>query len=252
MGYILLQRGNEMKPINYKYWFSFDHWTFEQAAYLFINIDPNDKEHITLINHVNYKKRHAGHFNSIDTFNEYLQLIKSTDFSKYDKDNALVGSVSLVAFFMLVKEKNLERFPSRLKREWENSPMNPNKPTTVPKPTAATKVTKASTEGYFGKETIDAFDSLQISGIANLFSTISPSWDTDKWKNKASKAKINGLSEARDTVTGGRAESTFNPVRVANWLISNQGSLPEHIERRLRKNLPDRSKGQEEDIFGID
>lgn len=241
-----------MKPIDYDYWFSFDHWTFEQAAYLLSNIDPNDKEHITDINNVNYKRLHSGHFNSIDTFNKNLQLIKGTNFSKYDDLNAPIGSASLTSIFRLAEEENIWGFPSRLKRKWENSPMNPNKLTTVTKPTAETKATKASTEGHFGNETIDAFDSLPISGIANLFSSISPSWDIEEWKKKASKAKTNGLSESRETVTGGSAESTFNPVRVANWLISNHGSLPEHIERRLRNNLPDRSKGQEEDIFGID
>lgn len=236
--------------INYNHWFKSDYWTFEEAAYLLSNIDPFDEDQITLINHYKYKKLNPNNFKSAHTFKNFLQLLKGTDFSGYDHLNVPAGSVSLIALFTIAKVKNIGKFPSRLVHEWENSPENPNKLTTTANSTAATIVTKAGTEGHFGQDTIDAFDSLNISGIAQLFSTIATTLSLDKWKNLANRAKANGLIDARETVTGGRAESTFNPVRVANWLISKHGSSPEHIERKLRKNLPERSKDKEEDIFG--
>ena len=65
-----------MKPIDYKYWFSFDHWTFEQAAYLISNINPDDEDHIVFISHVKFRNKNPRLFSSIDTYNKYLQLLK--------------------------------------------------------------------------------------------------------------------------------------------------------------------------------
>ena len=84
-----------MIPIDYIYWFSFDHWTFEQAAYLFSNINPNDEAHISLLHNSKYKKLHANHYGSIDTFNKNLQLIKGTNFSMDEGSNVPAGSASV-------------------------------------------------------------------------------------------------------------------------------------------------------------
>ena len=151
------------------------------------------------------------------------------------------------SIFKFAKEQNIGVFPSRLVSKWEKSPKNPNKLPSTP----ATKQKPANEDGHYGKSTIDAFDPLPISGIHNLFDAIT-SYGLDKWKILASKAKSNGLDIARTETSKGSGESTFNPVLVANWLISKKGVSAEKLERKLKKCLPARSRDHSEDIFGFE
>jgi hypothetical protein len=246
-----------MKPIDYAYWFSFDYWTFEQATYLLCNINPDDKNNINMISDSKYKRLHPYAYVSGDTYDKNLKLIQATNFLKYENPETPipVGRVSIQQFLNFCDEKKLGRFPSRLKSEWEKYTNREQQTTDIPEHTPTGFHPNSQNEhndGHFGKQTIDAFDALPLSGIAGLFSTNSVTDSLGKWKKLASKASSNGLIHAREAITGGKAESTFNPVRVANWLISKHGSSPEQLERKLKSNLPDRSKDQKEDIFGID
>jgi hypothetical protein len=239
-----------MKPIDYDYWFRFDYWSHEQAAYLLSNINPDDKAHIALLHEPKYQRIHGDHFGSINTFKKILQLIQGTDFSKYDSQSVQDGKISLSTLFKFAKYHNLGRFPCRLVWEWERSIKNPDSQSRS-RPDQNISAAGGSEDGYFGQQTADAFDPLPISGIASLFSTGTP-YDSDHWKKLASRAKRNGLGIARTETNKGSGESTFNPVLVANWLISKGQAKSEHLRRILRKNLPERSRDQMEDIFGIE
>jgi len=236
-----------MKPVDYDHWFKLRYWTLEQAAYLFSGIEPNDENFIAHLGSHRSWQPNRSHYTQLEPsfleqrFKKNLQILEGYDFPD-KKNNDKVPVAKLISTAKDVGIKLNREFLSK----WATSQNNSNRKV---KPSVIPNEVTTPNDGHFGKETIDAFDPLMISGIAHLFSTISPSFSIGKWKELAGKAKANGLIDARVTVTGGKAESTFNPVRVANWLISKHGSLPEHIERKLRSNLPDRSKDQEEDIF---
>ena len=235
--------------VNYKHWFKLDYWTLEQAAYLFSGIDPNDQSTIAFLdNHHSWQRNHSTYgqpepSRQKQRFTKNLQILEGCEISD-QKDNANVSVAKLISSAQTIGIK-LDR---QLLSQWAVYKNNPNKD--VKESVIRKEVT---TNGdHFGQVAIDAFDPLNVTGIASLFSVVNPKFAHQKWKSLASRARANGLIDARETVTGGRTESTFNPVRVANWLITKHGSPPEHIGRRLKNNLPARSKDQVEGIFGID
>jgi len=238
-----------MMTIDYKHWFNLDYWTLEQAAYLFSGIDPNDRSTIVFLDSHDSLQRNHSPYSQVEPslqkqrFTKNLQTLEGYEFSDV-KDNAKVPVAKLITSAQKIGIK-LDR---QLLSEWAASQKNPNRE--VKAPVIQKEVT--TNEGHFGKVTIDAFDPLKLGAIVSLFSRISPGFSDERWRNLASRAKANGLIDARETVTGGKAESTFNPVRVANWLITKHGFSPEHIARKLKNNMPERSKGQAEGIFGID
>lgn len=247
-----------MKPIDYEYWFKFDYWTFEQAAYLFSNINPNDENQIAYLNsHKSWtvsdksSSSYPEQPNSIRQFTEYLQVLKSADLSEYKgsvkfNDKALVSDIFEIA---ISKRLNIN---SNLQNAWECSDNNPNKLPNVPKQSQNQNQNQTNDSGSFGMDMINAFDSLPISGIAKLFLTACSRYDEGKWRYFASKATSNGLLNARTSISRGSAESLFNPVQVANWLIDRGDIKPEHARRILKNNIPDRSNNLLEDLFGYE
>jgi hypothetical protein len=235
--------------IDYKHWFKIDRWTLEQAAYLFSGVDPNDQRTIEFLDsrhslqRTNSPDGQWGPSSQKQRLTKNLQILEGYEFSDV-KDNAQVPVAKLIT----CAQKTGIKLDRQLLSEWAVSQKNPNR--VVKTPVIQKEV--ITNKGHFGQVTIDAFDPLALSAIASLFLRISPSFSGERWKNLASRAKTNGLIDARETVTGGRAESTFNPVRVANWLIANHGSSPEHLARKLKNNMPDRSKDRVEEVFGID
>jgi len=238
-----------MKTIDYKHWFKLDYWTLEQTAYLFSGIDPNDQTSIEFLDsHHSLQRNHSpygrpGPSLQKQRFTRNLQILEGYEFPD-KKNNAKVLVVNLISYAQKIGIK----LDGQLLRQWAVSQNNPNRDV------KASVIQKEVTtnEGHFGKVAIDAFDALKLSGIVSLFSVIGLKFSYERWRSLASKAKVNGLIDARETVAGGRGESTFNPVRVANWLITKYGFLPEHIRRRLTNNLPERSKDRAQDIFGVD
>mgnify|MGYP006143070893 CR=1 FL=1 len=238
-----------MMTIDYKHWFKINRWTLEQAAYLFSGIDPNDQRTIVFLDSDHSLQRNHSPYSQFEPSRQKqrvtknLQILEGYEFSDV-KDNAKVSVAKLITYAQKIGIK----LDGQLLSEWAVSQKNPNRE--VKAPVIQKEVT--TNKGHFGEVTIDAFDELRLSGVVSLFSKISPMFSDEKWKGLASKAKANGLIDARETVAGGRAESAFNPVRVANWLIANHGSSPEHLARKLKNNMPERSKDRVEEIFGID
>ena len=95
-----------------------------------------------------------------------------------------------------------------------------------------------------------AWDPIPLSGIAQMYRLENdPAINNDRWRLLADQASRNGLSLARIRVGGGKAESTFHPWEVANWL-ANRGILPrEKVDRILLNNLPTRSKHLRDQIL---
>jgi len=92
----------------------------------------------------------------------------------------------------------------------------------------------------------DAFNVHPISIIAKIFKIDrDPAVNEKHWKKFAEKASTKGyegLKDARASKGSGTAESKFNPYGVGLWLTTRKGGLdPEYINRKLRKNLPERS-----------
>jgi hypothetical protein len=239
-----------MIPIDYKHWLSLHNWSFEQAAYLFTGIDPNDENYITLLKShrswttlVNSNPEPHTH---LKQFNKYLQVLQNAVFPDSDHKYSDMDRVPVSEILSFAKKKKLKLSPKFLKASVYYSNFA-NKSSTPP---PVTKQKPTDQEGHFGQNAVDAFDPLPISGIASLFNNVT-SFDLDKWRKLASKAKTNGLDIARTEASKGRGESTFNPVLVANWLISIKGISAERLERKLKSNLPERSRDYIEEIFGL-
>jgi len=58
------------------------------------------------------------------------------------------------------------------------------------------------------------------------------------WKKLAAKASRNGLGLARITRGKGRAQSTFNPIAVVDWLVDRGHITRYKADRKLAKALP--------------
>ena len=109
-----------MIPVNYDHWFSLEFWTFEQAAYLFNNIDPNDEDHIACLNDRTNAMMVGKGFKPLMHFNKSLQLLKGSDFPEDRAHHIPAGSVALPTIFKLAKEKDIGTHASRLVKEWES------------------------------------------------------------------------------------------------------------------------------------
>lgn len=87
------------------------------------------------------------------------------------------------------------------------------------------------------------FDPLVLDVIAKMFQQDSDSAANNViWKKNAKNAKRNGLDQARITIGKGTAQSTYDPEKVGEWLIS-KGKLDQaKLYRILGSNLPARSR----------
>jgi hypothetical protein len=109
-----------MKTEDLDHWFNFSHWTFEQAAYLFNNIDPSDENHIIGLNRGSHSIVGGKYFNALEPFNKTLLLLKGTDFSECSNPNIPAGSIALTSIFKLAKEKKIGTHTSHLVKVWES------------------------------------------------------------------------------------------------------------------------------------
>jgi len=89
----------------------------------------------------------------------------------------------------------------------------------------------------------EAFDPVPLSTIANMFKlNTDEEKNLKQWRILAAKASRNGLNKTRVSTGKGKAESTFNPWLVGDWVIQNRGYTQEKVNRKLANNLPERSK----------
>jgi hypothetical protein len=91
----------------------------------------------------------------------------------------------------------------------------------------------------------NAFDPLPLSGIADMFRLdTDDNKNSERWRKLAERANRNGLSEARMELGRGSAESRFDPLMVADWLVEHgiKGMTRERVNRILANNLPERSQ----------
>jgi hypothetical protein len=236
-----------MSRIYYKHWLSLNYWTFEQAAYLFAGIDPNDTERIFFLNDPvssTYMPNGNSSFNPINNFTKLLQVFHQSDWDSESDENLKASRASIESYFELAKEKRIS-IPKGLERAYKIL-LGADSPATSP-------ILELSdeTSGHFGQKAIEAFDSLPLDGIAQLFPLIQGNQEGNLklWRSKASKATENDLISARTIKSSGRAQSKFNPVLVANWLIEKGELKAEHAYRRLHKALPDRSIDLRDELF---
>jgi len=93
-----------------------------------------------------------------------------------------------------------------------------------------------------GTELSTAFDPLPLSNIAKMFPQDKDDQrNLKKWKSWSSNASRNGLINARITIGKGRAESTYNPWMVSDWLVLNKDLTRVKAKYKLANNLPYRS-----------
>lgn len=237
----------KLESIDYTNWFKRDSWTILQAAYICHGIEPNDIGTIESLNSFSSRYEAVNHYEiaptpiTLKNINDVLQILESVD---YEISNSAIPTSKLIE---IIRQKELDETGILLK-EWSKFT---NKQNPLPsEPKGKDCPSNKGSDSYFGQLTIEAFDPLTITGIASLFDSVT-SYNTDVWKTYASKAKSNGLSISRTKVGTGSAESKFNPVLVANWLIAKKGTSAEKLERKLKNNLPERSHDNREDIFGI-
>jgi len=86
------------------------------------------------------------------------------------------------------------------------------------------------------------YDPLPTDGIAVMFRlAVDDDENLAIWRELAHKAKRNGLLNSRVSPSSGRQQSTFDPSKVGEWLVSNGKFSQAQIGRILLNNLPPRS-----------
>ena len=118
------------------------------------------------------------------------------------------------------------------------SPTTPTTSTT-PKPT----IVKLDSQPKQSTNALSDFDSLKLDVIAQIFPlSTDPEENTSIWGNFAKNATRNGLDKARADKGKGKAQSTFYPEQVGEWLISKGRLDQAKLYRILARNLPPRSR----------
>ncbi|WP_295624623.1 hypothetical protein [uncultured Nitrosomonas sp.] len=92
-------------------------------------------------------------------------------------------------------------------------------------------------------EIYDLFDAMNKAGITALFEKVTQ----DKWKIHFERAARNGLKCARQ---GDVRPFQYNPAKVADWLVTEGLCTREYADRKLKNNLPNRSKDMKHVITG--
>jgi len=120
-------------------------------------------------------------------------------------------------------------------------------PTTAIPPSAQAPViatnTTTSPQPTQPTNTISDFDALVVDGIAKIFPLHSdPEQNCSIWTKHAKNAVRNGLVDARVSVGKGQAQSTYQPEKVGDWLISKGKMDQAKVNRLLGANLPPRSR----------
>jgi hypothetical protein len=235
-----------MSRIDYKHWLSLNYWTFEQAAYLFAGIDPNDTERISMLNDpINsyYWINQKSSSNPINKFRRLLQTFKQSDWGSESDENLRASRANVESYFELAKEKQIS-IPKGLERTYMTL-LGTDSPATSPMLELSDE-----TSGHFSQKTIDAFDDYPIKSIAKILPLEKDEAENlSRWKKYATKATRNGLDSARIRLRSGKSPSTFNPAAAANWVIARGYIQPDFVERKLSRSLPDRSKHLREDLF---
>ncbi len=119
-------------------------------------------------------------------------------------------------------------------------------PTTGTPPSAQAPVIATNTSAPQPTQpsnTISDFDALVVDGIAKIFPLhADPEQNCSIWTKHAKNAVRNGLVDARVSIGKGQAQSTYQPEKVGDWLISKGKMDQAKVNRLLGANLPPRSR----------
>ena len=86
------------------------------------------------------------------------------------------------------------------------------------------------------------FDPLFLSAISMIFILDRDALiNKTRWKALAKDANRNGLVGARIVKGEGKRESTFDPTKIGDWLVTKAYKTVAEVNKILVKNLPDRS-----------
>lgn len=137
--------------------------------------------------------------------------ISLSSFKKWCKENDLTCESTLAA------PKYPEYQPGYIKPERANSKNKSNTPT-------------------------PDFDPLSLSAISMIFVLDRDALiNKTRWKAFAKDANRNGLVGARIVTGKGKRESTFDPIKIGDWLVTKAYKTMAEVNKILAKNLPDRS-----------
>jgi hypothetical protein len=91
------------------------------------------------------------------------------------------------------------------------------------------------------------FDPLSLSAISMIFALDRDALtNKTRWKAFAKDANRNGLVGARIVKGKGKRESTFDPIKIGDWLVTKAYKTMAEVNKSLAKNLPDRSAHKKE------
>ena len=91
------------------------------------------------------------------------------------------------------------------------------------------------------------FDPLFLSAISRIFILDRDTLiNKTRWKAFAKDANRNGLVEARIVKGKGKRESTFDPIKIGDWLVTKAYKTMAEVNKSLASNLPNRSAHKKE------
>ncbi|MCK9387701.1 MAG: hypothetical protein M0Q22_04820 [Sulfuritalea sp.] len=220
-------------PIKQDLWNKMEVLPVEGAALYSYGLDPDT---------IRQELEHCGYEdNSLDElpsdFDERIRIIKSAVIAGSIKRGSPENRKAVGCDdHTLIKISSFVKWREKHHADWKPAEATPAYPEYQP------DYEPGVSEQQDGAAKEQPFDPLRTNGIALLFPL-----DTENtknisiWKALAKNAKRNGLSVARIQLIGGKAQSRFDPLKVAEWLVATGKYTQKKVDQILSNNLPARS-----------
>jgi hypothetical protein len=243
------------------------YWTHEEAAALFIGKNPKavTRKKMQPFSSEELLEHHSvssEYHKRLELFGRAIEFnllsIKSSplDYAIYARSNNLEIPASLIESFSdqnkLAFAKLSGAIDSNASSE-EPTALDESMEEEAHKELENISITDSNTDEQSGGIEL-AFDPMPLSGIASMFQLDKdPARNLERWKGYARKASQDSMKDfklARIEVGSGSKQSTFNPLLIGRWLLTIDNWLTvEKVNRKLKSNLPERSKHLSDDTF---
>jgi hypothetical protein len=252
---------------DFSYWSIQPYWTHEEAVALLLGKSPEvvTRKNMYSYSHDTMPSRHP----VVEKYHRFLDLIgraievgilsnKSSplDYAEYARSYNIDIPVGLIESFSgqnkLAFAKLSGAIDSNASSE-EPTALDESMEEEAHKELENISITDSNTDEQ--REEIDrAFNPISLTGIAVMFQlNKDPVTNLKLWRRYARKAAEKGMEDfksARVETGSGHKKSTFDPLLIGRWLLTFDNALTvETVNRKLKRNLPERSIHLSNDDF---
>ena len=221
-------------PIDHAFWNKMSHISILGAVLYTFGVDPEAPSK---------EIEHTGEPQPLEELESYIDdrraIIKSAVLS------GLIKTVGRRPKLQIHVEDSLNISLSSLKKWCKENDLTCESTLAVPKypeyQPGYTKPERANSKNKSNTPTPD-FDPLSLRAISMIFVLDRDTLiNKTRWKAFAKDANRNELVGARIVKGKGKRESTFDPIKIGDWLVTKAYKTMAEVNKILAKNLPDRS-----------